>query len=90
LTIYSVAAGRAVKDIEQELAGKGYADLKGGLADALIAFLEPIQKRYAELISDKTGLRRVLDRGAEKAQAVASKTLGAVYDRVGFLPRARD
>jgi hypothetical protein len=28
-----------------------------------------------------------LELGAEKAQAVASKTLATVYDRVGFLPR---
>ena len=52
LTIYSVATGRAIIQIEQELAGKGYADLKAGLADALVAFLEPIQKRYEELKSD--------------------------------------
>ena len=87
LTIYSVATGRAIPDIEQELAGKGYADLKAGLADALIAFLEPIQRRYAELTSDPAELGRLLDQGAKKAQGVASKTLQTVYDRVGFLPR---
>jgi len=87
LTIYSVASGRAVADLENELAGKGYADLKSGLSDALIAFLEPIQKRYADLTSDTAELARLLEKGAEKAQAVASTTLRKVYDRVGFLPR---
>ena len=90
LTIYSVATGKSVKELEQELAGKGYADLKAGLADALIAFLEPIQKRYGELKTDVTELGRLLDHGAKKAKAVASETLQTVYDRVGFLPRARD
>jgi len=87
LTIYSVATGRPVADVEKELAGKGYADLKAGLADALIAFLEPIQKRYAELKSDPGELQTLLARGAEKAQAVASETLQTVHERVGFLPR---
>jgi tryptophanyl-tRNA synthetase len=87
LTIYSVATGKSIKELEQELAGKGYADLKGGLADALIAFLEPIQKRHAELKADKGELGRLLSIGADKAQAVASKTLETVYERVGFLPR---
>jgi tryptophanyl-tRNA synthetase len=87
LTIYSVASGKTITELEAELEGKGYADLKAGLADALIAFLEPIQKRYEELKGDPDELARLLGKGAEKAQAVASKTLETVYDRVGFLPR---
>ena len=87
LTIYSVASGRTVAELEQELSGKGYADLKGGLTDALIAFLDPIQKRYADLKNDPAELARLLEIGAEKAQAVAAKTLATAYDRVGFLPR---
>jgi tryptophanyl-tRNA synthetase len=89
LTIYSVASGKTVTELEAELEGKGYADLKSGLSDALIAFLAPIQRRYAELTADKAELERLLDRGAEKAQAVAARTLEMVYERVGFLPRSR-
>jgi tryptophanyl-tRNA synthetase len=87
LTIYSVATGRSVAELEQELAGKGYADLKSGLTDALIAFLEPIQSRYAELVADGAELETLLEKGAAKAQSVASATLATVYDRVGFLRR---
>jgi tryptophanyl-tRNA synthetase len=87
LTIYSVASGRTIAELEQELVGKGYADLKGGLADALIAFLDPIQKRYADLQNDPAELARLLEVGAEKAQVIASETLATAYDRVGFLPR---
>ena len=89
LTIYSVASGKSVKELEAELEGRGYADLKGGLSDALIAFLEPIQTRYAELTADKAELARLLDHGAKKAEAIATETLQTVYDRVGFLPRSR-
>jgi tryptophanyl-tRNA synthetase len=87
LTIYSVATDRTISELEDELAGKGYADLKAGLTDALIAFLEPIQKRYAELKADLPELARLLSIGAEKAEAVASKTWRTAYERVGFLPR---
>jgi len=89
LTIYSVASGKSIKELEGELAGKGYADLKGGLADALVAFLEPIQKRYAELKSDPGELARLLKAGADKARGIASETVATVYERVGFLPGDR-
>jgi len=87
LTIYSVATGKTIQELQDELAGKGYADLKAGLTDALIAFLDPIQKRYADLKNDPAELGRLVERGAAKAQTVASKTLATAYDRVGFLPR---
>jgi tryptophanyl-tRNA synthetase len=87
LTIYSVATGKTIQELQDELAGKGYADLKAGLTDALIAFLDPIQKRYAELKDDSAELARLVEKGAEKAQTVAAKTVATVYDRVGFLPR---
>ena len=87
LTIYSVATGKTIKELEQELEGKGYADLKGGLADALIAFLDPIQKRYADLKNDRAELSRLVEKGADKAQSIAAQTLATAYERVGFLPR---
>jgi tryptophanyl-tRNA synthetase len=88
LSIYSVATGRSIADLEKEYEGKGYGDLKAGLADALVAYLEPVQKRYQMYASDPGEVARILEGGAEKAQALAAKTLATVYDRVGFLPRA--
>lgn len=87
LTIYSVAAGRPVPDLEAEFAGKGYADLKAGLGEALVEYLRPVQERYRELSADPGELARLLEIGADKARAVAQKTLASVYEKVGFLPR---
>jgi tryptophanyl-tRNA synthetase len=87
LTIFSVASRMPIAEIEQELAGKGYADLKAGLTDALIAFLAPMQARYAELTADRAELERLLTLGAEKAQAIARQTVATVNERVGFLGR---
>lgn len=87
LSIYSVASGKTIAELEAEYAGKGYGDLKKDLADALVAYLEPTQERYKEYVSDPGEVARILEAGAEKAQSYASKTLATVYDRVGFLPR---
>jgi tryptophanyl-tRNA synthetase len=87
LTIYSVAAGKAIPQIEREYEGKGYADFKAGLADAIVEFFRPLQERYRELTADPGEISRQLEIGAEKAQAVARKTLQTVYQKIGFLPR---
>ncbi|MBI4728335.1 MAG: tryptophan--tRNA ligase [Acidobacteria bacterium] len=76
-----------IPDLEEAYAGKGYADLKRDLAEALVEFLRPLQERYRDLATDPGEIARLLEVGAAKAQAVASKTLAAVYERVGFLPR---
>jgi tryptophanyl-tRNA synthetase len=87
LTIYSVVAGRPIVVLEAEYAGRGYADFKRDLADAVVGFLAPFQERYRTLMEDPDEVDRLLEIGAQKAQAVAAKTLADVYDRVGFLPR---
>jgi len=87
LTIYSAVDGRPVQDLEAAFEGKGYAALKSELAEALVAFLEPFQRRYWDLLADPDEVERRLEIGAEKAQGVAWKTLSSVYERVGFLPR---
>jgi len=87
LSIFSVASGRSITDLEKAYEGKGYGDFKKDLADALVAYLEPIQASYRRYEDDPAEVDRILETGAEKAQAVAAKTLATVYERVGFLPR---
>jgi tryptophanyl-tRNA synthetase len=87
LTIYSAVDGRSIPEFEEAYAGKGYGEFTQDLADAVIAFLAPFQGRFRELMADQDELDRLLEGGARKAQGVAAKTLGLVYERVGFLPR---
>jgi tryptophanyl-tRNA synthetase len=89
LTIFAAVTGRKVSEIEGQFRGKGYGDFKGELADAVVSFLEPIQKRYNDYTSDLGELSRVLDAGAQRAEAIAAPKLRAVYDKVGFVPRVR-
>jgi tryptophanyl-tRNA synthetase len=87
LTVYSVATGRSIPELEAEYAGKGYGEFKDALADALVEFLRPLQDRHRELLADPGEIARLLGVGAEKARAQASVMLATVVERVGFLPR---
>jgi len=54
----------------------------------VVEFVTPFRERTLELLDDKAQLTAVLDQGAERARAVASRTLADVYERVGFVPAA--
>jgi tryptophanyl-tRNA synthetase len=62
-----------------------YGDLKSASADAVIAMLAPIQKRYRELLDDKAELMQLIHKGNDRAQAVASATLARAQKSIGFL-----
>ena len=62
--------------------------MKTATADALVAFVEPFNRRTDELLADPAELDRILAAGAERAREVASSTVADVYQRVGFLPAA--
>jgi tryptophanyl-tRNA synthetase len=88
LTIYSAVTGSSMEDLQAALAGKGYAELKAGLTEALVEFLRPIQERHRAYLEDVSELSRLLEIGADRARGVARKTLDAVYQKVGFHPRS--
>ena len=87
LTLLSLATGKPIKELEPEYTDKMYGHLKGDVADAVVALLEPIQTRYAEIRADRAYLDDVMRQGAEKASARAADTLAKVYKAVGFIPR---
>jgi tryptophanyl-tRNA synthetase len=89
LELFSVATGKALEELEQAYAGRGYGDFKADLADALVAFLAPVREGYTELRGDPGRLTAVLEQGAAKAQAIARENLALAKDRMGFLPRPR-
>ena len=87
LTLLSLATGKSIKELEPEYTDKMYGHLKGDVADAVVALLEPIQARYAEIRADRAYLDDVMSQGAEKASARAAETLAKVYKAVGFIPK---
>jgi tryptophanyl-tRNA synthetase len=87
LTLLSTLGGSSIPSLEAEFAGRGYGDLKGATADAVVAAFGPVRERALELLADPAELDRVLAGNAERAEAIAQATLERVYDRVGFLRR---
>jgi tryptophanyl-tRNA synthetase len=85
LGIFSAITGEGVSELESRFAGQGYGSLKGELADAVVAHLEPIRVRAHELLTDSAELDRLLAQGAAKANEIAETTLAKVYDRLGFV-----
>jgi tryptophanyl-tRNA synthetase len=89
LTIYSALSDRAIPDIEEEYAGRGYGDLKKDLAEVVVEFVTPFRDRTLELLEDQQHLLQILESGREQASAIADATLRDVYQRVGFAARAQ-
>lgn len=86
LTIYQIVSGKSRDEVATECATMGFGQFKKLLAEALVAHLEPIQKRYAEIVKDPATLRQVLRTGREKAQSVAETTLSRAKSAMGFVP----
>ena len=89
LTILSVISGCAVQALETDFEGRGYGELKGAVAEAVVEELAPFRARYAELLADPAELDRLLAEGAVRAREVAVATMEAVRDRVGLLAPSR-
>jgi tryptophanyl-tRNA synthetase len=83
LTIYQLLAGQQPAEIEAHFAGKGYAQLKGDLADVTVEFLRPLQQRVSEIADAE--LDRVLNEGRERARQIARVTLEEAKARVGLV-----
>ncbi|NYI07979.1 tryptophan--tRNA ligase [Allostreptomyces psammosilenae] len=86
LRIASALTGRAVAELEEAYAGRGYGDFKKDVAEALVEFVTPFQERTNAYLDDPAELDAILAKGALKAREVAAETLRAAYERIGFLP----
>lgn len=86
LTIHSALSGKTIQELENEFQGQGYGDFKGAVAEVVVSYFEPVRKRTEELLADRKALQEIMAEGAEKARAVASKTLSDVYNALGLVP----
>jgi tryptophanyl-tRNA synthetase len=61
-----------------------YGALKRAVTDAVVAELEPLQRRHAELAADPAHVADVLARGAERARRVSEPVLAAASAAMGL------
>ena len=87
IDIYCAATGESVEEVERRFEGKGYGDFKPAVGEAVVELLRPVREETERLMADKGELERLYRLGAQKASAVAERTLSKVHKKLGFLPR---
>ncbi len=85
LELYEVLAKQPREAIEAEFHGQGYGKLKKALVEQVVAALEPVQARYAELTGAPDYLEGILRQGAQRARSLAAVTHGRVRHAMGFV-----
>ncbi|HEX2267380.1 MAG TPA: tryptophan--tRNA ligase [Actinomycetota bacterium] len=83
IEILASVRGIAPEAVEREFDGSRYSDFKKAVAEAVIDYLRPVRERYMDLRADENRLEKILELGAEKARAIAARTLAEVRTRMG-------
>ena len=83
IEVLAVIRGVAPEAVESEFDGHGYGRFKQAVADEVTGFLAPVRERYLELRPDERAVEQVLEAGAERARAIASRTLAEVRAAMG-------
>ena len=83
MTIMASLTGKTFEEIEKEFEGKGYGDFKRAVADVVVGVLEPLQNRRKEIIESRL-VDKVLEKGAKRANEIASQVLARVQKAVGL------
>jgi len=84
LTIYSLFSGHSIKEIEKKFKDKSYSEFKKSLAKILISALEPIRRKTKELQTRDVYVKEILNKGAKRAQVLASSTMEEVRKNMGL------
>jgi len=63
-----------------------YGDMKKQLAKDIIAFTDPLREKIKEIHADEEYLKKVAEKGRDKARASASQTLRDVRKIIGIKP----
>ena len=85
IEIYAAVTGKTPDDIAREFEGRGYGDFKLAVGEAVAQALAPIQQRFDTLMKDKAQLESLMRVGAERASAVAERTLKKAMKKMGFV-----
>jgi len=86
--IYAALAGVSKGDVLRDHGGAQFSAFKPALAELAVEKLAPVAGEMRRLLADPGHIDKVLIDGAERAAAIADKTMAGVKDVVGFI-RAR-
>lgn len=84
LNIHQAFSNWTNDQMKAHFSGMRYGDLKKTVAEEVVSKIEPIQKRYQEIVSEPGYLDSVLREGAEAILPTAEDTVRLVKDRMGI------
>ncbi|HEX5227303.1 MAG TPA: tryptophan--tRNA ligase [Bryobacteraceae bacterium] len=84
LAIFQAFSSWPSEKMRAHFSGMRYGDLKKQVAEMVIANIEPLQKRYAEIMNEPGYLTGVLKEGAERVAPIAKSTVQLVKERMGL------
>jgi tryptophanyl-tRNA synthetase len=84
LNIFQAFTGWSDAQMRAHFSGMRYGELKKQVAEATIASLEPLQRRYREIMSEPGYVDGVLREGAARVAPIANATVALVKQRMGL------
>ena len=83
--IFAALSGRTQADIMTEVEGMQWGTFKPLLADLAVDKLSPISTEMTRLLSDPAEIDRILGKGADRAESIATPILEKTYELVGMV-----
>ncbi|MBP3524887.1 MAG: tryptophan--tRNA ligase [Clostridia bacterium] len=87
LSIICALTGEDMEKVVASFEGKGYGDLKAAVTDVTIETLAPIQAEFARVMKDKKYMEEVYREGAQRAGALAERTLQKLMKKIGYVAK---
>jgi tryptophanyl-tRNA synthetase len=84
LNIYQAFSGWDSAQMRSQFAGMRYGDLKKQVAEMVVSSLEPLQKRYQEIMAEPGYVDNILRQGAARVAPIANATVELVKQRMGL------
>lgn len=84
LGIYAALSDKTLEETCHLFEGASFSTFKKDLADQIIAVMAPLRKDMLRYLQDTATLDKILKKGAEDAQALATQHLKEIKEIVGF------
>lgn len=85
VNIYAALADTTIEDVLKNFGGRMFSEFKPALADLAVDKLSPITGEMKHLLADPAYIDGELEKGAERARAIADPVLKRVKEIVGFI-----
>ena len=86
VNIYAALADCTAEEVLARHGGQGFGAFKPALAEVAVEALAPITSEINRLMGDAAEIDSLLERGAERANAIAEPILAETYEAIGFPP----